>query len=86
GKTDASGRLGVPAGLPEPQTYTSCDHGSNDELMISARKADDYSFTLTQWGDGIRPFDFDLNYGWSAPEQKFHTVFDRSLVRQGETI
>ncbi len=86
GKTDASGRLGVPAGLPEPQTYTSCDHGSNDVLMISARKADDFSFTLTQWGDGIRPFDFDLNYGWSAPEQKFHTVFDRALVRQGETI
>ncbi len=86
GKTDASGRLGVPAGLPEPESYTSCDNGSNDVLMVSARKADDYSFSLTQWGEGIRPYDFDLNYGWSAPSRIFHTVFDRSLVRQGETI
>ncbi|WHU01745.1 MG2 domain-containing protein [Sphingomonas sp. NIBR02145] len=86
GKTDASGRLGVPAGLPEPETYSSCENGNSSPLMISARKADDFSFTLTQWGDGIRPYDFDLNYGWSAPEEKFHTVFDRSLVRQGETV
>lgn len=85
GTTDASGRLGVPAGLPEPKTYGNCE-GSDSPLMVSARKADDFSFTLTGWGEGIRPFDFDLNYGWQKPEQIFHTVFDRALVRQGETI
>ncbi len=85
GTTDASGRLGVPAGLPEPETYGNCDNGDSP-LMVSARKADDFSFTLTGWGEGIRPFDFDLPYGWQKQEQIFHTVFDRALVRQGETI
>ncbi|HVJ02178.1 MAG TPA: alpha-2-macroglobulin, partial [Sphingomonas sp.] len=86
GTTDASGRLGVPKGLPEPNTFGSCDSGESSPLMVSARKADDFSFTLTSWGEGIRPYDFDLPYGWQAQEQIFHTVFDRALVRQGETI
>jgi alpha-2-macroglobulin len=86
GTTDASGRLGVPAGLPEPEAYANCENGDASPLMVSARKADDYSFTLTSWGEGIRPYDFDLPYGFSAPEDIFHTVFDRALVRQGETI
>ncbi|MBO9621753.1 MAG: alpha-2-macroglobulin [Sphingomonas sp.] len=86
GTTDASGRLGVPKGLPEPNTFGSCDSGDAAPLMVSARKADDFSFTLTSWGEGIRPYDFDLPYGWQAQEQIFHTVFDRALVRQGETI
>ncbi|NML07222.1 MG2 domain-containing protein [Sphingomonas sp. G-3-2-10] len=86
GKTDASGRLGVPAGLPQPETWESCDDGGAHPLMISARKADDFSFNLTSWGNGIRPTDFDLPYGWEAAGEIFHTVFDRSLVRQGEAI
>jgi alpha-2-macroglobulin len=85
GRTDASGRLGVPKGLPEPETYANCE-SSSSPLMVSARKGDDFSFTLTQWGQGIRPYDFDLPYGYQAAEQVFHTVFDRALVRQGETI
>ncbi|MES2441627.1 MAG: MG2 domain-containing protein [Pseudomonadota bacterium] len=86
GNTDASGRLGVPAGLPEPESYSSCDETSPHPLMVSARKADDFSFALTAWGEGISPGDFDLPYGWSAQEDVFHTVFDRALVRQGEAI
>ncbi|WP_448662541.1 alpha-2-macroglobulin family protein [Sphingomonas sp. CJ20] len=86
GTTDASGRLGVPPGLPEPETYTNCEGSSASPLMVSARKGDDFSFTLTQWGEGIRPYDFDLPYGYSKPEQIFHTVFDRALLRQGETV
>lgn len=86
GTTDASGRLGVPAGLPEPETYSSCESGNASPLMISARSADDFSFTLTQWGEGIRPYDFDLPYGWQKQDRIFHTVFDRALVRQGETV
>ncbi|RYY26282.1 MAG: alpha-2-macroglobulin [Sphingomonadales bacterium] len=86
GKSDASGRLTVPAGLPQPETYASCENGNSAPLMISARAGDDFSFTLTEWGQGIRPYDFDLSYGYSEAEDVFHTVFDRALVRQGETI
>ena len=86
GTTDASGRLGVPKGLPQPETYGSCDNGGASPLMVSARSGDDFSFTLTSWGEGIRPYDFDLPYGWQEQKQLFHTVFDRALVRQGETV
>ncbi|MFZ5748532.1 MAG: alpha-2-macroglobulin family protein [Pseudomonadota bacterium] len=87
GTTDKSGRLAVPAGLPEPESWSNCDSdGGSHALMVSARKDDDLSFTLTSWGEGIRPYDFDLPYGWDKPEDKFHTVFDRALVRQGETV
>src|SRR3546814_1156945 len=44
------------------------------------------SFVLSEWGEGIRPYDFDLPYGYGDTEQVFHTMFDRALVRQGETI
>ncbi|WP_431469270.1 MG2 domain-containing protein [Sphingosinithalassobacter sp. LHW66-3] len=86
GTTDVSGRLAVPPGLPEPETWGNCDSAGAHPLMVSARKANDMSFTLTDWGEGIRPYDFDLPYGWSPPETIFHTVFDRALVRQGETV
>ncbi len=85
GRTDGQGRLVVKSGLPEPETYGSCN-GTVHPLMISARTGDDMSFTLTGWGEGIRPYDFDLPYGWSAREDIIHTIFDRTLVRQGETV
>ncbi len=87
GITDRSGGVMVPAGLPEPETYGGCEYDSSPHpLMVSATLGDDYSFTLTEWGEGIRPYDFDLPYGYSARGEIVHTVFDRALVRQGETI
>lgn len=86
GTTDDMGRLAVKQGIPEPQSYGSCDDSSSHPLMISARKGDDMSFTLTAWGEGIRPYDFDLRYGYEAANEIVHTIFDRALVRQGETV
>jgi alpha-2-macroglobulin len=85
GRTDRSGAVFAPPGLPEPQTYGGCEGGPSP-LMISARAGRDYSFTLTSWSDGIQPFDFDLPYGYEAKGDVLHTVFDRALVRQGETV
>ncbi len=87
GVTDRSGGLYVPAGLPEPETYSDCSSETGSHaLMVSARRDGDFSFTLTEWGEGIRPYDFDLPYGYSARGEMVHTVFDRALVRQGETV
>ena len=85
GTTDRSGGVMAPPGLPEPSTYGSC-MGTEHPLMISASAGEDYSFTLTSWANGISPYDFDLSYGYEAPGETLHTVFDRALVRQGETI
>jgi uncharacterized protein YfaS (alpha-2-macroglobulin family) len=85
GTTDSSGGVFAPRGLPPPEAYGDCNNGPHP-LMISARASDDFSFTLTAWGEGIRPYDFDLPYGYEALDDIFHTIFDRALVRQGETI
>jgi hypothetical protein len=88
GTTDRQGRLAVMGGLPTPSTRSGCENLGDDSppLMVSARKDGDFSFTLTNWGDGIRPYDFDLPYGWSEQEPVFHSVMDRTLLRAGETI
>lgn len=92
GVADKAGRLAFPTGLPEPETYSNCEKDPNHvnseghALMVSARSGDDFSFTLTDWGDGIRPYDFDLPYGWSERNDILHTIFDRSLVKAGETV
>lgn len=92
GTADKAGRLAFPTGLPEPQTYSSCEdtpdpaNSEGHALMVTARAAGDFSFTLTDWGSGIRPYDFDLPYGWSERGDILHTVFDRALVKAGETV
>jgi len=86
GKTDSAGRLSIKGDLAEPDTGGGCDDGASHPLMVSARLGDDMSFTLTKWSDGISPYDFDLPFGWSAPDDIIHTVFDRALVKAGETV
>jgi hypothetical protein len=88
GTTDRQGRLMVPAGLPAPSTRSNCRNLGEESppLMVSARKGGDFSFTLTNWGEGIRPYDFDLPYGWSEQTPIFHSILDRTLLRGGETI
>ena len=85
GTSDAQGRVTVGPDLADPETYGSCDSETHP-LMVSARADDDFSFTMTMWGEGIRPFDFDLPYGYSAPDDILHTIFDRSLMKAGETV
>ncbi len=85
GSTDAQGRLLIASGLPQPETWGGCE-GEEHPLMVSARLGDDMSFTLTSWGNGISPSSFDLPYGWSEARDIVHTVFDRTLLRGGETV
>jgi hypothetical protein len=85
GRTDAQGRLLIRRGLPQPESYGSCTSDTHP-LMISARAGGDMSFTLTSWNKGIAPYDFDLPYGWSARGDIVHTLFDRMLLKAGETV
>ncbi len=86
GRTDRFGRLLVKGGLPEPRTYASCDYDDDHPLMVSARADGDFSFSLTSWSKGIAPYDFDMPFGWSARTEMLHTVFDRTLIRAGDTV
>ncbi|MGD9810653.1 MAG: alpha-2-macroglobulin [Sphingobium sp.] len=86
GSTDRTGRLLIKGILPEPEIGGGCREGANHPLMVSARSGEDMSFTLTSWTKGIAPYDFELPFGWSAPEDIIHTIFDRALVKVGETV
>ena len=87
GTTDRAGRLLV-HGLPAPSGNDGCENtgDASPPLIVSARSGADYSFLLTSWGQGIAPYDFDLSYGYDAPQPIFHTIFDRTLLRAGETL
>lgn len=52
-----------------------------------ARGKADFSFALSSWNDGIEPWRFNLPIDYSdGATQVRHTVLDRSLFRQGETV
>ncbi|MFZ4381372.1 MAG: MG2 domain-containing protein, partial [Sandarakinorhabdus sp.] len=86
GRSDAAGRALVGDVLPPPSSYGSCQYGTDHVLMISARTADDYSFTLSNWGSGIQGSDFNLSQGWGYQATAVHTLFDRTLLRGGDTV
>lgn len=86
GTSDASGRLLIHGTLPAPSLGESCEGDSDHPLFVSARLAGDMSFVLSSWTKGISPWDFSLPWGPADKTQIVHTVFDRTLVRVGETV
>ncbi len=86
GVTDTKGRAVIGDVLPPPTSYGSCQYGTDRPLMISARTADDMSFTLSTWGSGIQGSDFSMPQGYGFDRTAIHTVFDRTLLRAGETL
>jgi len=53
---------------------------------VSARTQGDMAFTWSDWQRGIEPWRFNLPSSMSEqPDELVHTVFDRTLVRAGET-
>ena len=87
GRTDASGIARIATRLPDRDELPSCGFGeAMTEYFVSARTADDMAFAFTSWGEGIAPWRFNVPTGrWDGPYVA-HAVFDRSLVRGGETV
>ncbi len=85
GSTDGDGLLRVGV-LPPPQVNGGCEDNQDHPLMVSARTGGDMSFTLTSWNKGISPYDFEMGFGGGDNADIIHTVFDRELVRVGETV
>ena len=89
GKTDHNGLLQVDQQLPK----TNCQSWGN-ALFISARVSDekaeggmDMSFTRSDWDKGIESWRFGYPQSSSLqPSTVATTVFDRTLLRAGETV
>lgn len=79
GRTEADGTWAIARTLPT--TRYNCPH------VALAQVEEDLSFTLSSWREGLEPWNFGFNSGRSEREPLvIHTVFDRTLLRAGETV
>ncbi|OWY29710.1 alpha-2-macroglobulin [Herbaspirillum robiniae] len=94
GKTDARGVAVLPA-LEDAcanRPYSQDNADKINGLFVSARKADekgraDMAFALTSWNDGIESWRFNVPTDTDrAATMRATTVFDRTLLRAGETV
>ncbi|MBB5019989.1 hypothetical protein HNQ59_003297 [Chitinivorax tropicus] len=77
GKSDANGLALIRQTLPKKW---DCP------LYVFARKGDDLGFVNSNWENGIEAWRFNLpDTAWQGPGA-IHTIFDRSLLRAGETV
>jgi alpha-2-macroglobulin len=88
GSTDAQGMAQVPRGF-EAEYGDDClsRDGHFITARVSGKDGDDLAFVFGEWARGIEPWRFNLPTGAGAgPEAVAHTVFDRTLLRVGETV
>ena len=60
--------------------------GMSRGLFVFARKQDDLTFVHSSWDRGIEKWRFNLPYAEFPQQIIAHTVFDRTLVRAGDTV
>jgi alpha-2-macroglobulin len=84
GRTGADGTVGVAEPLGEPSGFGSCLW--NHPLLVLAKSGEDFSFTESNWSQGIGPYEFGLPAGSEYAANIYHTVLDRTLFRAGETV
>lgn len=60
--------------------------GIDGGLFVFARKKDDLTFVHSSWDKGIESWRFHLPWADFKEQTMAHTVFDRTLVRAGETV
>ncbi|TAL25990.1 MAG: alpha-2-macroglobulin [Nitrospirae bacterium] len=98
GKTDENGvakiKTQLPLGKDLPECPLHANYGESSPaltgigsgLFVFAKKSDDMTFVHSSWDNGIEPWRFNLpEASYQGPEIG-HTVFDRSLLRAGETV
>ena len=80
GPTDAQGR----AFMDHPLPGGYC--GDGNFVFASARLGEDYSFVRSDWNQGIESWRFGVETWGESSEFKIHTIFDRTLLRAGQTV
>ena len=98
GKTDADGIARIDEHLPSEQELPQCSvkinyseasnalSGMGRGLFVFARTSDDMTFVHSSWDNGIEPWRFNLPEASYQGPVSAHTIFDRTLLRAGETI
>ena len=79
------------AGIAPAAPNCSLDENDVQAYFVSARAmqagVEDLAFTWSDWNKGIEPWRFNVPTSRDArPDERAHTIFDRSLFRAGETV
>ena len=88
--TDERGVAMLDGLSPEPKGCSGLDGAS--AYFVSARATDaggaeDMAFTWSDWQRGIEPWRFNVPTSSElAPDERAHSIFDRTLLRAGETV
>ena len=77
GRSDAQGRALIEQALPK--SYDCF-------LFASARLGEDYSFVRSDWNEGLEGWRFGVETWGAFENRRIHTVFDRTLLRAGQTV
>lgn len=80
GTTDSAGV----ARIDQPLARAECRGVGG--MFVSARSGADYTFTLSDWDNGIESWRFNLPFNPRGASTIVSTVFDRTLLRVGETV
>ena len=86
--TNAQGIANFTGLSPDPGRCGDGGGGSSGEAyFVSARSTDDLAFTWSDWHKGIEPWRFNVPTSREVrPDERAHTIFDRTLLRAGETV
>jgi uncharacterized protein YfaS (alpha-2-macroglobulin family) len=99
GKTDTNGIARIETALPPwdlPRCSYKLDYHDYSQmrglfslwggLFVTAETSGDMTFVHSGWNEGIEPWRFQLPGETSLDPVLGHTLFDRTLLRAGETI
>jgi uncharacterized protein YfaS (alpha-2-macroglobulin family) len=86
GTTDARGIARINKELPERSHLPGCFANYDKQYMVFAHRAGDASFVLSDWNEGISRWRFNLPQPSYEGPYIATTVFDRTLVRAGESV
>jgi len=86
GTTDARGIVRSTAALPARDALPGCMSKWDRQFMVLAARGADLSFVMSDWNEGISRWRFNLPGGSHEGPWVVTTVFDRTLLRAGETV
>ncbi len=92
----------LPFPSPGPRCERSPETGNDDDwsdretianlsalqsgVLVIAQRDGDFSFTHSEWNDGIEPWRFQLPTIWGTASWSPYTILDRPMFRAGETV
>ena len=86
GRTDTQGVARIAQELPPRRALPGCFNNWDHKYFVTARVDGDFSFVFSDWNEGITPWRFQLPTGKHDGPYLATTVFDRSLLRAGDTV